>query len=318
MDLTEKTRAVKQAASKLGFHKVGIAPVEPLPHSEFLEQWLSKGYHGTMAWMAETLKTRINITQLYPPAKSVIVVAHNYYTPHQHSSSPEHGKISRYAWGKDYHKIMKKKLKRLLQELKSLDPQIEGRLTVDTAPVQEKLWAVRAGIGWQGKNTNVLSREMGSWFFLGLLIINQPLQYDQPIADFCGTCNACVEACPTEALQPYVLDARRCISYLTIEHRDRPLPKPFSSKLDNWLFGCDVCQDVCPWNRFARETDETRYQPKDPRFVQPELSFLVNLNEETFDWLFAGTPVRRAKHANFIRNVKAALQNRKTAAHSED
>ncbi len=307
MNLREKTEEIKRIAYKTGFHKIGIAPVKKPAHSEFLLTWLAAGKHGAMKWMENHQEKRLDISQLYPQARSVIVVAHNYYTSYKHAKSPEKGKISRYAWGRDYHKILKKKLKLFLQKIKEIDSSIEGRIFVDTAPVQEKLWAAEAGIGWQGKNANIITREMGSWVFLGLLVINRKLIYDEPVKDYCGRCNACIEACPTNALEPYRLDAARCISYLTIEYRDQPVPDDLAEKMQNWVFGCDICQDVCPWNCFARETDEPKYHPVDMFLVQPDLASLSSLSEDEFKNLFRGTPVKRAKYSDFIRNVKTAL-----------
>ncbi len=308
-DINDMTAKVKQIGLQLGFQKVGIAKARKLDRSEYLLQWLMEGRHGTMHYMENYLEKRMDIRKLYPEARSVIVVAHNYYTPFKHSEDKRFAKISRYAWGKDYHKIIKKKLKIFLRELKHLDPDIDGRLFVDTAPVQERLWAVEAGLGWQGKNTNVISRETGSFFFLGILAINRELAYDQPIQDYCGNCRACIDACPTKALKPYELDARRCISYLTIEFWDQPIPSEFADKLNNWVFGCDICQDVCPWNRFARPTEEKSYFPVDERLVNPPLIWLASLKEEEFKKLFKKTPVMRAKYENFMRNVKTVLNS---------
>ncbi len=307
MTLSEKTQRIKEFAKALGFDKIGIAPAAHHPNAFRLEQWLADGKHGTMEWMVRHSEIRKKIQRFFPDAQSVIVVALNYFTPHAIKTSPQTAKISRYAWGSDYHKILKKKLKKLLQQLKELDAQFDGRAFVDSAPVMEKHWAVVAGIGWQGKNTNVLTREFGSWIFLGGLAVNQKLEYDQPARDFCGTCNACVEACPTQALQPYQLDARKCISYLTIEYPKPTFPEDLSAKLNNWVFGCDICQDVCPWNRFAKETNEPRFHPKQPLLVNPPLNTLAQLDEPAFNRLFAGTPVRRARYPGFKRNVQAIL-----------
>jgi len=294
------------SALNMGFDKVGIAGAKALPKSSYLDEWLNKGYHGEMKWMENYLDKRRDVCELVPGAKSVIVVAHNYYTPYQHSNNKSRGKISRYAWGEDYHKIIKKRLKKLLLEIKQYDPEIEGRLFVDTAPIQEKLWAQKAGIGWQGKNTNVISMNLGSWFFLGELVINRELIYDEPGKNHCGKCNACINACPTQALEPYRLDARKCISCLTIELRNKPIPSEFSSNLNNWIFGCDICQDVCPWNRTAVETNERNYFPAEGN-VRPVLEQLLNMTESKYKNRFRKSPVSRAGYQAFIRNVKLAL-----------
>ena len=308
MTLQQTTTAIKKLALQLGFHKVGIAKPERADYAPYLVDWLTSGKHGSMHWMENYLDKRLDVRKLYPDVRSIVVVALNYYTPHRHSNRKGVGKISRYAWGKDYHKIIKKKLKHLLRLIQEqIDPQAEGRLFVDSAPIQEKYWARQAGIGWQGKNTNIITREMGSWIFLGELLLNRELMYDQPIADYCGQCTACLDACPTQALKPYQLDARKCISYLTIEHWDQPIPEPYARQLHGWIFGCDICQDVCPWNRFARLSDEKRFQPLRPELVAPDLATLSRMSQQEFKQTFKQTPVYRAKYHNFIRNIKTVL-----------
>ncbi len=308
MNLYDQTQAIKNLAINLGFHKVGIASPEKPKHADYLIEWLKEGRHGTMHWMEKYLDKRLNVRKLYPDVRSIVVVALNYYTPHQHSSARGIGKISRYAWGRDYHKIMKKKLKQLLRQIKEeIDHAIDGRLFVDSAPVQEKLLAQHAGIGWQGKNTNIITRDMGSWIFLGELLLNYELVPDQPAQDYCGNCTACIEACPTDALKPYQLDAQKCISYLTIEHWNQPIPEPFVPKMEQWIFGCDICQDVCPWNRFAKVSDEVQFQPLSSELVAPDLHHMVKMQKEEFKRLFKHTPIIRAKYENFIRNIRTVL-----------
>jgi len=312
MNISETTHRIKQMALSAGFHKVGVAPVQRPAHSDYLREWLMQGRHGEMHWMERYLEKRLDVQKLFPEGRSVIVVAHNYFTNHRHVQQAACGKISRYAWGRDYHKIIKKKLKHLLNEIRTkVDPAIEGRLFVDSAPVQEKLLARSAGIGWQGKNTNIISRDMGSWFFLGELIVNRELRYDEPHLDYCGSCTACIEACPTQALEPYRIDARKCISYLTIELWNKPIPQELAGRLDNWIFGCDVCQDVCPWNRFAKESDEAAYQPGEGN-VTAELSTLLHLSAEAFKQRFKKSPVYRAKYENFMRNVRTVAEHATT------
>jgi epoxyqueuosine reductase len=308
MDKSQLTDHFKQTALDIGFTKVGIASAKKLSHADYLTQWLKSGHHGTMHWMENYLEKRQDVTKLSPDVKSVVAVAMNYYSPQQHDDNPQSAKISRYAWGKDYHKIMKKKLKQLLREIQKEQPHVEGRICVDTAPIQDKLWAAEAGIGWQGKNTNILSRDYGSWIFLGELILNVDLDYDDPVKDYCGSCTACIEACPTDALKSYKLDATKCISYLTIEMWDNPIPQEYAGKLQNWIFGCDICQDVCPWNRFQKQTSEQDFQP-DPQNVNPQLQELEKMKEEQFRKRFKKSPVFRAKYKNFIRNVKTVLKN---------
>ena len=313
MKIAEKTSRIKKLLLEAGFDKAGIAPAALLPKVEYLKTWLAEGRHGEMHWMENYLDKRLDIRKLYPEARSVIMAAHNYYTPDRHSTDKSTGKISRYAWGRDYHTIIKKKLKKVLQQFRELDPQMEGRIFTDTAPVQEKLWAAQAGLGWQGKHTNLITREYGSWVFLGGIVINQELEYDNPVQDFCGRCTACIDACPTAALKPYQMDARRCLSYLTIEYWDKAIPSEFSTKMENWVFGCDICQDVCPWNSNAKLTAESRYHPAAEN-VTPSLNALVTLNETAFKTRFKKSPVYRAKYQNFIRNVKTVIQNNKANA----
>jgi epoxyqueuosine reductase len=307
MNLSDLTLKIKSKALEIGFTKVGIASAQKLPKSEFLKEWLFKGHHGSMGWMENWLDKRLDVQKLFPGAKSVISVALNYYSPHKHSDDPQHGKISRYAWGDaDYHKILKKKLKLLLAEIKSIDSKIEGRLFADTAPIQDKLWAAESGIGWQGKNTNIISRDYGSWIFIGELVLNKELVYDTPIEDFCGSCTACIDACPTQALEPYKIDGSKCISYFTIEMWDKPIPQQYKDKLNNWIFGCDICQDVCPWNRFEKPTEIEDFNPN-PKNISPSLESLSKLSEEDFNTRFKKSPVKRAKYKNFLRNVNGAL-----------
>ncbi len=308
MNIAEKTSRIKTILLEAGFDKVGIAAAGHLPKAEYLETWLAEGRNGEMHWMENYLDKRLDIRKLYPKARTVIMVAQNYYTPAAHSADKTVGKISRYAWGRDYHSIIKKKLKNALQQFRETDPQIEGRIFCDTAPVQEKLWAVQAGLGWQGKHTNLITKEFGSWMFLGGIVINRELQYDNPIQDYCGNCTACIDACPTEALTPYQLDARRCLSYLTIEYWDKAIPAEFSHKMENWIFGCDICQDVCPWNSNAKATAESRYHPAAEN-IAPNLKSLTELDEDAFKKRFKKSPVYRAKHSNFIRNVKTVIKS---------
>jgi len=301
------TRQIKDLAYKAGFHKVGITAARQPQKSEFLGQWLKMNYHGSMHWMQNYADRRQDIHKLMPDAHSVICVAHNYFTAEKHSSDAGHGKISRYAWGRDYHKVMKKKLKTLLLEIKRLDPTIEGRLCVDTAPLMEKLWAEQAGIGWQGKHSTLITREYGSWVFLAEIIISKELRYDNPAQDMCGSCSACIRACPTHAItQPYVVDANKCISYLTIEYREKQIPASLAEKMDNWIFGCDICQDVCPWNRFQKVTDEKAYHPQTDR-IAPELLSLVELDEAGYKKKYKNSPISRPGWENFIRTVRIVL-----------
>jgi epoxyqueuosine reductase len=311
MNKIELTKSIKQTILNIGIHKVGISTIDSPFKSKFLEEWLDRNFHGEMKWMEYYKKKRIDIQKLFPEAKSVISVAHNYYSPEIHSSSQQNGKISRYAWGEDYHTIIKKKLKQVLLDIKKLENNIEGQICVDSAPAMDKLWAEKSGIGWQGKHTNIISKEFGSWIFLGELILNVELEFDKPIEDFCGTCTACIDACPTDAIvQPYMLDAKKCISYLTIEHWDKPIPKEFKNKMENWIFGCDICQDVCPWNKYQTITDEEKYFPKEEN-ISPQLEKLADQTENEYKKRFKKSPVKRTGWKNFKRNVQTIIESNK-------
>lgn len=308
MNKKEITSQIKSAALEVGFDKVGIAGAEPVKTASLLEQWLSLGYHGTMQWMANYFDKRTDPSKLFPDAKSVISVALNYYTPFPIPDDPKNAKISRYAWGDDYHDIMKDKLSQLLTKIQTIYPPAEGKYCVDTSPIMDKYWAAQAGIGWQGKNTNVITRDIGSWVFLGEILLNIELEYDIPIADYCGSCNRCIEACPTDAItQPYVVNSSKCISYLTIEYRGETFPNRDEEKLDNWIYGCDICQDVCPWNiKFAETSAVQGFQPREKN-MNRNLEEWAKLSEEEFKDRFKKSPVKRAKFSGLIRNIMQAL-----------
>jgi len=299
---------IKQKALELGFHLVGIASVEQHQDeaSEHLETWLELGYQADMTWMASP--QRRDIRTYMPEVQSIISVALNYYTPHQHSENSQVGKISRYGWGRDYHKVMGKKLKALSSWLRSQDESIVARYGVDTAPIQDKVWAQRAGLGWIAKNGNVITRKYGSWVFLGEVLTNLSLTAAPSHSNHCGTCTRCLEACPTGAItQPYVVDANRCIAYHTIENRAPELPAKIAQNLSGWVAGCDICQDVCPWNqRFARETDVNDFQPY-PENIAPTLSTLANLDAVEWDQRFRASALRRIKPDMWRRNARANL-----------
>ncbi len=305
------THTIRRLALAAGFEKIGITDATMPEKVQLLHAWLDAGYHGDMGWMERHRHLRTDIEEFFPGARSVISVAHNYYTNTRHPSDPSAGKISRYAWGRDYHKIIPGKLNAILKEIQRIDPQIAGRVCVDTAPFMDKLWAEKAGIGWQGKHTNLITREYGSWVFLGALIINKELVYDHPAADRCGSCTACIQACPTKAIMaPYQLDATRCIAYLTIEMRNRDIPDRYGPQMDNYIFGCDICQEVCPWNKFQKPTKCADYLPKSGNHWL-NLKDMADITEEDFNERFKGTPLKRTGWMKFVANVKTVLKAQK-------
>ncbi|WP_026732598.1 tRNA epoxyqueuosine(34) reductase QueG [Fischerella sp. PCC 9605] len=300
---------VKQKALELGFHKVGIAAVDGVDddtEAQRLQAWIALGYHADMEWM--TSPKRQDIRLVMPEVRSLICVALNYYTPHQRPEGKEYAKISRYAWGRDYHKVMHKKLKALSSWLQELDEGIQARYYADTGPVQDKLWAQQAGIGWIAKNGNVIVREYGSWVFLGEVLTNLELTPDTPHTQHCGTCTRCIQACPTNAItSPFVVDANRCIAYHTIENRHEKLPETVTPHLQGWVAGCDICQDVCPWNqRFAHATDVAEFQPYSGNLA-PKLIELAQISDSEWDKQFPASALRRIKPEMLRRNARANL-----------
>jgi epoxyqueuosine reductase len=307
--MTELSQQIKELALRSGFQLVGIAHADQPAKSKFLDEWLARQYHGTMDWMQIRQAVRKNVQLLFPGVKSVICVGHNYYSSRGGNFSQKPAGISCYARGKDYHTVIKRKLKVLFAEIKKLHPAVKARFCVDTAPLLEKVWAESAGLGWQGKHTNLISRNLGSWFFLAEILVDIELSSDSPVNDYCGKCNACLKACPTSALvQPYLLDASKCISYLTIEYRAERFPESLAKKMGNWIFGCDICQQVCPWNKFSKITSEPEYQPVNhPEYSTP--ADLLNMPEIEFTQIFRHSPLKRTGFKNFMRNVQNALRN---------
>jgi epoxyqueuosine reductase len=265
-----------------------------------------------MRWMARDVEKRVDPLEIFPQAKSVVVVALNYFTPHQHQQSPATGKVSRYAWGDDYHDVVKEKLASLLSWIREQEPRAEGKICVDIQPTMDKAWAVRAGLGWLGKHSNVITPEYGSWVFIGELLLNLELDHDtQRVEDHCGTCTLCIDACPTAAItETYVVDSNKCISYATIELRAPELPVEVEENLSGWFYGCDICQDVCPWNRFETSTAEIRFAPREGN-VDAELADILELTPETYAARFRGSAMKRAKLAGLQRNARG-LESRKS------
>ncbi len=299
--------SIRNKARELGFEKVGFARAGEAPHAAALGPWLADGKHGEMAWMAKSPERRTDPARLLPGARTVICVAKNYQSPGEHSSDPAIGRISRYAWGDDYHDVLLGKLHELREHIEKLGGN--AKVCVDTNAILEKPWAQEAGLGWQGKHSNLLSRDIGSWFFLGELITDLELEADPPHReDYCGTCTACIDLCPTKAITaPYVVDSRKCIAYLTIEHRGA-IPRELRPLMGNLVFGCDICQDVCPWNKYAQVAPEREFYARDGNLT-PSLIALMGMTREEFSRRFKGSPVKRAKHAGFLRNVAIALGN---------
>ena len=297
------SKSIKKKAEELGFQKVGIARAEKTPKEKSdLNSWLMQGNHATMDWITKRKDERGNIHTYFPEARSVIAVGMNYYTGNEQDDLRSDYKFSNYAWGDDYHIVMKKRLFQLLNWITENNSKVKGLVCVDTSPVMDKVWAQRAGIGWLGKHTNLISRDHGSWLFLGELILDLKLEYDRPFEeDLCGTCMACIESCPTQALGEYKIDARKCISYLTIEHRgDFPDDK---SDLHGWIYGCDVCQEVCPWNeKFSIKTELDEFKPR-VEIANFKRDDWDNLSEEDFKKIFKGSAVKRTKYVGLKRNI---------------
>ena len=325
MSLTE---SIKREARLLGFDTVGIAQVveqDETPSVEHptspaslpqllldrLTDWLGRGYHGTMAWIGRTPEKRADPQRVLPGCRSIISVGLNYLTDHQPNEQAGHGRIARYAWGKDYHKIFDERLAKLEQRIQDLAPEALTRAYSDTGPILEKAWAEQAGLGWIGKHSNLVSSEYGSWLLLGEVLTSLDLKADEPATDLCGSCSLCIQACPTGAIvEPYVVDATRCISYLTIELRgdQTVIPEELHPRLGNKIFGCDDCLDICPFNLRAESTQEPAFQPT-PLTLAPHLDTLARMSETTFSNEFRHSPIRRAKYAGLLRNISIARQN---------
>jgi epoxyqueuosine reductase len=302
LNLSKHTQIIKQEAKRLGFDFCGISKAEFLEEeAPRLESWLKNGMHGKMEYMENHFDKRLNPTLLVDDAKSVVSLLYNYYPEQtQHTDAP---KISKYAYGKDYHDVIKEKLKEFLNTLKEKIGDVNGRAFVDSAPVLDKAWAKKSGLGWIGKNANLINKQQGSFFFIAELIIDIELEYDGPIQDYCGTCTKCIDACPTNAIvEPFIVDGSKCISYLTIELKDA-IPNEFKNKMDNWAFGCDVCQDVCPWNRFSMPHNETQFDNQTGllNFTTDEW---YELTEETFNTIFKQSAVKRTKYKGLKRNLE--------------
>lgn len=303
------TTFIKQAAAALGFSYCGVAKAQRLDDdARKLEAWLSNGMHGNMQYMENHFDLRVDPTLLVPGAKSVITLMMNYYpAAMQQQDAP---KISKYAYGSDYHEVIRSKLKELLQLVNQQIGEVHGRGFVDSAPVLERSWAQRSGLGWVGKNGNLISKQSGSFFFLATLICDLPLEYDDPFAkDYCGSCTKCIDNCPTEAILPNkVINGSKCISYFTIELKDALIDERMKGTFNNWMFGCDVCQDVCPWNRFSKPTNEQGFVPV-PEILNLTTKEWEEMSEEVFRKIFKHSPLKRTKFSGIQRNLKFIQQS---------
>lgn len=301
--IQKNTAYIKDEAKKLGFYKIGISKARKLTEEEDrLSLWLYNGYQASMSYMENNFDKRIDPSQLVLGSKSVISLMYNYYTEANQNPNSRF-KVSKYAYGRDYHKVIKKKLNSLMQKINDNIQQISGRAFVDSAPVMERSWAQNSGLGWIGKNSLLINKKKGSYFFLAELIIDLKLEYDKPISGHCGNCTRCIDACPTNAISPkgYVVDANKCISFLTIENKNK-IPQEFKGKLEDNIFGCDICQEVCPWNKFAEEHNEKDFIPKE-KFLNMKEEDWKNLTEKEFEDLFFGTPLVRTKYNGIKRNI---------------
>jgi len=296
---------VSRVSAALGFDLIGFSDYDELSEeTERLQTWLKNGYNAGMKYMEKNIDKKKDVRLILPEAKSIISLGMNYFTPHQFAGQENSGKVSRYAWGKDYHLIIWEKLDQLKTILKKIDPSFEAITYVDTGPVMDKAWAVRSGLGWLGKNSNVINRKIGSWFFIATVITNYKLSPSKNAADLCGSCTACADACPTKAIaEDYVVDSNKCISYLTIENKGE-IDETFAGKFENWIFGCDICQDVCPWNKkFSLPTSQQAFNSRDE---DREISFqeIDEMSEDFFKHKFAESPILRTKLKGLKRNAE--------------
>ncbi|MBT8291356.1 MAG: tRNA epoxyqueuosine(34) reductase QueG [Muriicola sp.] len=299
---SENTRLIKEEAKRLGFLSCGISKAEFLEEeAPRLERWLKNNMHGEMAYMENHFDKRLDPKKLVEGSKSVISLILNYFPAREQKEDTY--KISKYAYGKDYHHVIKSKLKELHNFIEEEIGDVHGRAFVDSAPVLDKAWAAKSGLGWIGKHSNLLTQQVGSFYFIAELIVDLELEYDHPVTDHCGSCTACIDACPTEAIiQPYVVDGSKCISYLTIELKNE-IPASFKGKMDDWIFGCDVCQDVCPWNRFSKAHSEPLFNPH-PEMLEMNRNDWEEITEEVFKKVFRSSAVKRTKFTGLKRNIE--------------
>ncbi len=304
MNLSKRKHIISQKAMDLGFTGISFAKAEHMDEeARRLESWLAKGSHGTMGYMEKHFDLRTDPTRLVPGAKTVISLMYNYYTEETQNDTNA-PKLAIYAYGRDYHKVVKKKLKYLMQYIRDEIGEIDGRAFVDSAPVLERDWARRSGLGWVGKHSLLLNPKEGSYFFLAEIICDLEIEPDSPIKDHCGTCTRCIDACPTDAIseEGYLMDGSKCISYLTIERKDN-IPTEFKDLMGDYMFGCDICQQVCPWNRFAKQHKEPDFLPKEGMLDMSRKDWM-EITEEVFDRIFFGSPVKRTGYEGLKRNLR--------------
>ncbi len=306
MNIDSRTSRVREEALRLGFDACGFAKAGRLETEERrLEEWLNQGRHGMMDWMENYFDKRVDPTKLVPGSKSVVSVIGSYFHPEHEKQQKENGspKIAKYAQGRDYHKVYKKKLKKLFSFTEELlGAELNGRVFVDSAPVLDKAWAVKSGLGWRGKNSNILNKKISSFFFIGEMIVDAEFSYSTQVTDHCGSCTRCIDACPTNAIyEPYRVNANKCISYLTIELKEQ-MPEEYQDSVGDWLFGCDICQDVCPWNKDPQHGKMKDLYPRD-KILNKDINFWEELDIKQYNELFEGSAVRRAKFEKFKMNV---------------
>ena len=303
MNKSKLNTIIKEKSNELGFNFVGFSSPHIIKNS-FLDKWLDLKYNASMHWMESSNHKRNDIFKYFPKVKTIISFAYNYYTKADNKNS--NYKISNYAWGEDYHNIIKSKLYEIIENIKKYNENFEYRVCVDTSPIMEKYWAQKAGIGWIGKHTNLINKEIGSWFFISEILLDFELDFDEPfIDDLCGTCTKCIDLCPTEAIvDDYVLDSNKCISYLTIEHREK-ISEEYENKLNHWIYGCDICQEVCPWNqKFSLISNDKNFSIRDDIYNKNDKDW-ENLSIEEYQKTFKKSSIKRAKHKGLKRNISA-------------
>jgi epoxyqueuosine reductase len=305
---SNKKNEIIKIALEVGFDDIKFAEIKPWDQEfKLFEDWLNKKYHADMHYLERNRHLRNDPTEIFPSAKTILVTATNYYTSYHHSEKDGYGKMSRYAWGEDYHKVIKKMLKRLLQGIKMIDPQSESRYFVDSGPVLEKQWAVRSGMGWQGKNGLIIHPQLGTWFFLGVILTSLDIPPDNPYdKNLCKECTKCIDSCPTKAIiTPNVIDANKCIAYHTIESSsENEIPEEIKANMNSWLYGCDICQNICPWNFKVKPTSKTEFYP-DSVPIEFNLDDVLDMNEDEFNTKFSSSPIKRLGLKGLQRNALA-------------